>query len=236
MVFDPNTADEGYVGADCGVGKGTTTNIAAINAGLPVAGVKTLALSPAGTTLYAGLDGGSVYQTGIDKRLTAMTEFYNASLDYYFTTSRASDAALLDSFAAWRRTGKVFNTYIAQEPGTLGISRYYFDQIAVNKSRGSHFYTLTQSEKDALVPLNPGNNRTPGLPFNEGIDSYAFMPLIEGIGGSCAAGLMPVYRMFRGQIRFPDNPNHRFTTDLSIYNSFVALGWDGEGVKFCVPN
>ena len=27
-----------------------------------------------------------------------------------------------------------------------------------------------------------------------------------------------------------------FTTDLSIYNSFVALGWNGEGVKFCVPS
>ena len=236
VVFDANTPDQGYVGADCGVGKGTTANIAAINAGLPVAGVKALALTPSGNRLYAGLDGGSVYQYKADQKLTVITEFYNPSLDYYFMTSRASDAALLDSFAAWRRTGKVFSTYISQEPGTLGISRYYFDQIAVNKSRGSHFYTLTQSEKDALLVLNPGNNRTPGLPFNEGIDSYAFMPLIEGVGGSCAAGLLPVYRMFRGQMRFPDNPNHRFTTELSIYNSFVALGWDGEGVKFCVPN
>ena len=105
----------------------------------------------------------------------------------------------------------------------------------MNKSRGSHFYTLVQSEKDALAAQNPGNRQTPGLPFNEGFDSYAFAPLIEGLGGSCAAGLRPVYRIFRGQTRFPDNPNHRFTTDLSIYNSFVALGWNGEGVKFCVP-
>jgi hypothetical protein len=71
---------------------------------------------------------------------------------------------------------------------------------------------------------------------DEGIDSYAFPPLVEGVGGSCAAGQRPVYRVFRGQLRFPDDPNHRLTTDLAIYNQFVALGWDAEGVKMCAPN
>ena len=208
----------------------------AMNAGLPGAGVKALAITPSGDALYAGVDGGSVYRISFDNKLTVVTEFYNPSLDYYFITSRASDVALLDTLAAWRRTGKSFNVYLAQEAGTLGINRYYFDQVAVNKSRGSHFYTLVQSEKDSLASLNPGNTQTPRLPYNEGVDSYAFAPLIEGVGGSCAAGQTPVYRIFRGQARFPDNPNHRITTELAIYNSFVALGWDGEGVKFCVPN
>ena len=236
VLFDPNSVDQGYVGADCGVGKGTTANLAAINAGLPGAGIKALAITPSGNTLYAGTDGSSVYQYSADKKLGVVTEFYNPVLDYYFMSSRASDVALLDTLAAWRRTGKAFSVYIAQETGTLGINRYYFDQVAVNKSRGSHFYTLVQSEKDSLASLNPGNTQTPRLPYNEGVDSYAFAPLIEGVGGSCAAGQTPVYRIFRGQARFPDNPNHRFTTELAIYNSFVALGWDGEGVKFCVPN
>lgn len=236
VLFDPVVVNEGYVGADCGVGKGTTAKLAAINAGLPNAGVKALALTPSGNTLYAGLDGGSVYQYSADKKLGVATEFYNPALDYYFITSRAADIALLDTLAGWRRTGKSFNVFLAQEPGTLGISRYYFDQVAVNKSRGSHFYTLVQSETDALASLNPGNTQTPRLPYNEGVDSYAFAPVIEGIGGSCAAGQAPVYRVFRGQARFPDNPNHRFTTELAVYNSFVALGWEGEGVKICVPN
>ena len=187
-----------------------------------------------GLVIVAG--GWFVYQTRIDKRLTAMTEFYNPLLDYYFITSRTSDVSLLDSLAAWRRTGKSFSVYVAQEPRTLGINRYFFNQIAVNQSRGSHFYTLVQSEKDALASLNPGNTQTPRLPYNEGVDSYAFAPVIEGIGGACAAGQVPVYRIFRGQARFPDNPNHRFTTELAVYNSFVALGWEGEGVKISVPN
>ena len=94
---------------------------------------------------------------------------------------------------------------------------------------------MVQAERDALASLNATNAQTPRLPYNEGVDSYAFIPVVEGVGGSCAAGQVPVFRIFRGQTRFPDNPNHRFTTDTAIYNSFVALGWDGEGVKFCTP-
>ena len=166
---------------------------------------------------------------------TPMVEYYFAALDYYFITSRAADIALLDNAAGWQRTNKSFNVYIELQPASTGINRFYFDQIAVNKSRGSHFYTLVQGEKNALASLNPTNSQTPRLPYDEGVDSYAFTPTIEGVGGSCATGLTPVYRIFRGQAKFPDNPNHRFTTDTAVYNAFVALGWDGEGVKFCVP-
>ena len=167
---------------------------------------------------------------------TPMVEYYFKALDYYFITSRSNDIALLDSLAGWQRTGKSFNVYVEQQPASTGINRFYFDQIALNKTRGSHFYTLVQDEKNALASLNPTNSQVPGLPYDEGVDSYAFTPAIEGVGGSCATGLTPVYRIFRGQVKFPDNPNHRFTTDTAIYNAFVALGWDGEGVKFCVPS
>ncbi len=166
---------------------------------------------------------------------TLMVEYYYAALDYYFITSRPEEIVLLDKLAAWQRTGKSFSVYVAQQPGTLGINRYYFDQVAVNKTRGSHFYTLVQAEKDLLASLNPINSSAPRLPYNEDVVAYAFPPAVEGVGGSCAAGQTPVYRVFRGQALFPDNPNHRFTTDTAIYNTFVALGWDGEGVKFCAP-
>jgi mono/diheme cytochrome c family protein len=192
-----------------------------------------IAHNAAGSVSTVSLAGTGAAATGAT---TTMVEYYFAALDYYFITSRAGDIALLDTLAAWRRTGQSFKVYTAQQSGTAGINRYYFDQVAVNNSRGSHFYTLVQSEKDALASLNQTNAQTPRLPYNEGTDSFAFPPLVEGVGGSCAAGQVPVFRIFRGQTRFPDNPNHRFTTDTAIYNSFVALGWDGEGVKFCAPN
>ena len=167
---------------------------------------------------------------------TTMVEYYFPALDYYFITSRASDIALLDGIAAWQRTGKSFAVYTEAQPGSTAINRYYFDQVAVKNSRGSHFYTLVQGEKDLLASLNPANIQAPRLPYDEGVDSHAFTPTVEGVGGTCAAGLTPVYRIFRGQAKFPDNPNHRFTTDTAIYNAFVTLGWDGDGVKFCVPS
>ena len=167
---------------------------------------------------------------------TTMVEYYLAALDYYFITSRGNEIALLDGITAWQRTGKSFKVYASAQPGSSAINRYLFDQVALKNSRASHFYTLVQTDKDLLASLNPDNRPIPRLPFDEGIDSHAFAPVVSGVGGSCASGLTPVYRIFRGQAQFPDNPNHRFTTDTAIYNSFVALGWDGEGVNFCVPN
>ena len=164
-----------------------------------------------------------------------MTEYRYAPLAYYFITSRDSDKALLDVTAGFERTGLSFSVYATQQLNTHGISRYYFDRVALAGARGSHFYTLVDSEKLALLSLNPTNAALPKLPLDEGIDSFAYFPLVEGVGGSCAAGQTPVYRIFRGNARFPDDPNHRFTTSVTLYNDFVAQGWDGEGVKFCVP-
>ena len=202
-----------------------------------VASVRSATLSiahnAAGSPSSVSLAGTGVAST--DGGTTTMVEYYYAALDYYFITSRAGDITALDAISAWARTGKSFKVYTTPQTGTLGLNRYYFDQIAVHNTRGSHFYTVVQTEKDALASLNATNAQTPRLPYNEGVDSYAFAPAVEGVGGSCAAGQVPVFRIFRGPTRFPDNGNHRFTTDTGIYNSFVALGWDGEGVKFCTP-
>ena len=162
----------------------------------------------------------------------AMIEYYYAPLDYYFITSRASDKSLLDTAAGWTRTGKLFPTLANRDAGTSPITRFYFGQIAQSKSRGSHFYTLLPDEVAAVQALNPTNQPAPGKPVNEGVDSYAYLP---SASGTCSSGQVRVYRLFRGNARFPDDPNHRFTTELSTYNSFVTAGWDGEGVKFCVP-
>ncbi len=164
-------------------------------------------------------------------------EFYNPSFNYYFITSRPGEIALLDAAPSFVRTGQSFLVYVHPDAfsGRKPITRFYFDKIAVGGLRGSHFYTLVQSELNALTSLNPANVQAPRVPYNEGVDSYAYLPVVEGVGGYCSAGLIPVYRIFRGNARFPDNPNHRFTTSAFTYNSFVAQGWDGEGVKFCVP-
>lgn len=167
--------------------------------------------------------------------IKTVTEYYNAKFDYYFTTSSDIDKATLNALPDWALTGKSFKTLASADAAARPLTRYYFDQIAKNRSRGSHFYTLLDEEVSALNALNPGNTNAPRLPINEGVDSYAYLPAVQGVGGSCSAGLVPVYRLFRGNVRFPDDPNHRFTTDKAIYDDFVSRGWDGEGVKLCVP-
>lgn len=160
-----------------------------------------------------------------------MVEFYYAPLNYYFLTSRDYDKQLLDTIMGWSRTGASFKVFTSSVAGTNGVSRYYFDQIARNQTRGSHFYTLLDSDKNYLNGLNPSNLKVPRLPENEGVDSFAYLPT----SGVCRNGTIPIYRLFRGNSRFPDDPNHRFTPDIAVYQAFVLAGWDGDGVSLCAP-
>ena len=171
-----------------------------------------------------------------DQRLL-MAEYRQAALDYYFITSRYQEKLLFKAVAPdLQPTGRNFAVNpTGFQAGGKSITRFYFDAVAKNGSRGSHFYTLVDSERAALNGLNPSNAAAPRLPYNEGVDSFAFAPAVEGVGGGCATAQTPVYRAFRGNARFPDDPNHRFTTDLTLYNSLVSAGWDGEGVKMCAP-
>ncbi len=194
--------------------------------------VLTISHNASTAAVSVNLAGTGVASTG---NVKTMVEYLYAPLNYFFITSRDDDKTALDKISDFQRTGLSFPVYATQVANSKAISRFYFDQIAVHASRGSHFYTLLDSDKSALIALNPSNAAAPRLPFNEGVDSWAFLPIVSGPGGSCGSGQIPVYRLFRGAAKFPDDPNHRFTTSQSIYDSFVALGWDGEGVNFCVP-
>ncbi len=165
-------------------------------------------------------------------------EYRFVPLDYYFITSRPTEQQLLEGLTGFERTGERFFVFEADATpagSRAALTRFFFDRIARKESRGSHFYTLLDDERKALRSQNPSNAPTPRLPFDEGTDSWAALPVVPGVGGRCATGLLPVYRLFRGNVRFPDDPNHRFTVRTDIYNDFVARGWDGEGVRFCVP-
>lgn len=165
---------------------------------------------------------------GFGSVLTSLTEYHHSALDYYFVTSRSSEKTILDRLADWTRTGTNITVARYSVSGGASVSRYYFDRIAKSESRGSHFYTNLTTEKDALFALNPTNANVPRLPQNEGIDAWA----LTATSGFCRNGV-PVYRLFRGQTNFPDNPNHRFTADKAVYDDFVSRGWTGEGVAFC---
>lgn len=169
-----------------------------------------------------------------------MTEFYYTPLNYYFITASGAEKAALDGTSGWARTGTSFMVADAdaEAAGALPLTRFYFDGIALNKARGSHFYTMVESERAALRAMNPSKANATGLPVDEGNIGYVYPQVAVGFGlafGSyCASSLLPVYRAFRGSTRFPDDPNHRFSTDRAAHVALVAAGWDDEGVAFCV--
>ena len=164
----------------------------------------------------------------------AMIEYVYTPLNYYFMTSRDSDKVTLDAIPDFQRTGEGFLVYASQQGSMRGVSRFYFDEVK-DGHHSSHFYTLLDADLLLLADQNPARSTAPNMAQYEGVDSFAYAPLASGVGGRCASGYVPVYRVFRGNIKFPNNPNHRFTTSLSVYNNAVAAGWDGEGVNFCVP-
>ena len=55
--------------------------------------------------------------------------------------------------------------------------------------------------------------------------------------GTCAPGTLPLYRLYNNGMGAA--PNHRFTTELSVWSEMKALGWipegQGVGVAMCVP-
>lgn len=215
------------VGGECRIDIGFVPQTAALSAATfsishnGQGGESTVSLSGTGVALPQGT------------RL--MVEYYIPTLDYYFMTSRQAEQTLLDGIASFRRTRFAFPIYEATGASRASLSRYFFPEVARNASRGSHFYTAIEAEKTLLASLNPTNESARGKGVNEGVDSWVSLPVVEGVGGSCAAGQQPVYRIFRGNTRFPDDPNHRFTVVRSVYDTFVANGWDNEGVKLCVP-
>jgi hypothetical protein len=184
------------------------------------------------TVLVSGLGTPSTTLIGA---LKTMTEYRYVPLDYFFITSRENEKTLLDTIAGFERTGQSFSVYSQPESGTVAISRYYFDKVAKAGVRGSHFFTSDSDEKRLLLLLNPTNAPLPRLPYNEATEDFVVRPILSGSIKTCAAGLVPVYRLFRGNSRFPDDPNHRFTTSKTIYDDFVNRGWDGEGVTMCTP-
>lgn len=170
-------------------------------------------------------------------RFRRVVEFQHTGLDYYFITSRTNEIALLDGLTSqgWRRTGLTFRLYAQQINSSsyvqrLPVRRFYFDQVARNGTRGSHFYATSQTDVDMLHQLNPQNTSAPRLPVDEGVDSFASQPSNAGYTCGYYGWDLTVFRLFRFT---SDDPNHRYSADPATITSMPASSWRREGVAFC---
>ena len=153
----------------------------------------------------------------------AVVEYYFAPLDQYFITANVSDKATLDSGVAvgWARTGLWFN-----QGGSTAVCRFYG---SVSPGPNSHFYTAVQADCDLLKSLQAS---TPATQQRLNFESLDFLTT-PAVGGSCAAGTVPVYRAYNNGYALGKDGNHRFSTDPNAILQVVARGWINEGVVMC---
>jgi hypothetical protein len=155
-----------------------------------------------------------------------LIEYHHAEWDHYFMTGIPDEITKLDNgtFVGWARTGYKFKSYPLGTAASNVVCRFFSTSFA---PRSSHFYTPFGGEC-AIVKLNP----------DWSFEGEVFNIPVPNVEGVCAAGTVPVYRLYNnGQ---GAAPNHRYTTDLAVRTQMMATGWVPEGygplgVIMCAP-
>jgi hypothetical protein len=122
------------------------------------------------------------------------------------------------------RTGATFKAYTAARSDTSAVCRFYIP--AVNGD--SHFYSASAAECAEVQKKFPS--------FVLEALAVMYIALPDLATGACAAGLVPVYRVWNGR----SDSNHRYTTDTATRDAMVARGGIAEGygpnaVIMCAP-
>lgn len=154
-----------------------------------------------------------------------LVEYYNASLDHYFLTSRDDEIVLLDEgvvLKGWQRTGLAIEALRDDAPGASAVCRIYIPPGAGD----GHFFGRDSAECTGTLAAHP----------DFVLEDPAFFHLYVADRGTCAAGTVPVYRVFSHRA----DANHRYTTDRALRDAMVAHGWLAEGdgpdtVLMCAP-
>lgn len=155
-----------------------------------------------------------------------VVEFYNTNLDHYFITANSNEAAAIDHGSAglgWIRTGYTFKS-----GGDTPVCRFYGSQ---SPGPNSHFYTVDASECAGLKQLQASTPATQKRWNFESLDFVSTPPT----NGACPSGMMPVYRAYNNGFARGVDSNHRITTNPSVIQQAVALGWIAEGIVMCAP-
>jgi|KBSSwiStaDraftv2_1062776.scaffolds.fasta_scaffold01650_25 hypothetical protein len=157
--------------------------------------------------------------------LIKVIEYYHAVFDHYFMTAIVDEITKLDNgtFVGWTRTGQAFNVFLSGTAGTFDVCRFFSTAFG---PKSSHFYTPFAPEC-VTVKANPKWQ----------FEGTVFNVALPAADASCAPGTQPLYRLYNNGMGAA--PNHRYTTDFSVFSAMSALGWTpegaGVGIIACVP-
>ena len=154
-----------------------------------------------------------------------VVEYFNAGFGHYFMTADADEITGLDGGAfggAFVRTGRQFNAWNAPTTGTVPVCRF-FTTPGTFGPKSSHFYTADRGRvrrAQAQPELDLREDRVP--------HRGACGRRVRRSARCRSTGCTTTGR--RGA------PNHRFTTDLALYQQFIGtMGWLPENIGFCAP-
>ena len=158
--------------------------------------------------LVAGIGGAAAQPVEV-------VEYYHAGLDHFFITAAPLEIAVLDQgqVPGWARTGATFKAYASPAAGANPVCRFY---LPIGHG-DSHFYSASPAECALAAALFPH--------FVYESPNVMYIGLPDTATGACAAGTLPVYRVWNGK---PET-NHRYTTDIAVRDRMVAKGWIAEG-------
>jgi DNA-binding beta-propeller fold protein YncE len=156
-----------------------------------------------------------------------VVEYYHQGLDHYFMTPNTAEMADLDTgvHTGWQRTGRSFRAYRGGSGRLTPICRFY----GLPSARlDSHFYSADPAECDRVATQFAGA-------WMKETDA-AFELAVPSATGACAAGMIPVYRLWNQR----SDSNHRYTTDPAVRDAMLAQGYVAEGagagrVTMCAP-
>ena len=185
------------------------------------------------SSLMADPDSGRVSTAALRSVATGVEvlEFRRDPDDYFLTIDR-NEIAALDSglIPGWARTGEAFFAYAPDRPIGPNMSPVcrFFGRPGAGQH--SHFFSAYADECAAIAAW---------LPDQWLLESrnVFIVALPDADDGSCAAGTVPVYRLYNNQ---PGAVDHRYTTSRAIQAQMIAAGWRAEGsgaagVAMCAP-
>ena len=149
-----------------------------------------------------------------------VVEFYNAARDHYFVTQDSDEAAKLDAgvHTGWMRTGHSFQAYRPNGSGGRGrsVCRWYGSPDA---GLDTHVFSASYAECAAMILYHSRSEWTIET------DKAFEIALPDLPTGTCAAGTIPVYRLWNNRT----DSDHRYTADPAIKQQMVARGYVPEG-------
>jgi beta-mannanase len=161
-----------------------------------------------------------------------VSEFFAPSLNHYFRTAIPEEAASLKANPAsgFFYTNKDFRAFLRDDHPVSAqpVCRFY-GSLTIGPN--SHFYTADAAECAQLKQLQI---TTPDGQPRWNFEENAFAIDVPASGACPAFAPIPVYRAYNHRAAQNDS-NHRYTTDIAVYQQMIALGWNGEGIVMCSP-